>query len=75
MPPRKRQSQLRFVEEARNWTGTLYRIYEAPDGTGISVCVRRGWRGQREFTNAQAKTEALSELRKIRERARMMRGH
>jgi hypothetical protein len=54
--------KVRFVKQHTNWVGNVFRDYQAEDGRGVTIRVRTGRQGRWEYTNAEAKAEAIRRL-------------
>jgi hypothetical protein len=57
-----RKPKVRFVKQYTNWVGNVFRDYQAEDGRRVSIRVRTGRQGRWEYTNAEAKAEAVRRL-------------
>jgi hypothetical protein len=62
MAARKPAPKVRFARQYSNWAGNVFRRYQAPDGRITEVRIREGWGGRYEYTNAEAKAEAIRRL-------------
>lgn len=58
----KHGATIRFTGQVTNSGGDIFRDYEAPDGCGTGIRIRKGRYGKREFTARQAKAEAVRRL-------------
>jgi hypothetical protein len=54
--------KIRFVKQYANWYGNVFRRYETPDGRIAEIRIREGRQGHYEYTNAEAKAEAVRRL-------------
>ncbi len=62
----RKAAPARFVRQYTNWAGNVFRTYQAPDGLRADIRIRTGRQGRIEYTNAEAKAEAIRQLARLR---------